>query len=154
MHAAVTAELADSELLIADGHHRYETARTYAEEIGGDGEHRFTLMALVSLDDPGLTVFGYHRLLTGLRGTDKPETLAATLREHFEIEEVPLDGSIPPARRGSGSSGTSTPICGAASACVSRTRPPSTPPCPTAPSPTGGSTPRFWRRSCCAAASA
>src|SRR5688500_1624135 len=50
---AVTNELADSELLIADGHHRYETARTYADAIGGEGEHRFTLMALVSLEDPG-----------------------------------------------------------------------------------------------------
>src|SRR5687767_12077044 len=34
---AVSADLADSELLIADGHHRYETSRTYAEAIGGDG---------------------------------------------------------------------------------------------------------------------
>jgi uncharacterized protein (DUF1015 family) len=32
--------LADVELLIADGHHRYETARVYAEEIGGEGDHR------------------------------------------------------------------------------------------------------------------
>ena len=94
--AAVTAELAESELLIADGHHRYETARTYADEIGGEGAHRFTLMALVSLEDPGLTVFGYHRLLTDLRGGEKPEILANALREHFEIEEVPL-GELDPA---------------------------------------------------------
>ena len=53
VHAAVTAELADAELLIADGHHRYETARIYADEIGGEGAHRYTLMCLVSLDDPG-----------------------------------------------------------------------------------------------------
>src|SRR3954453_11512806 len=33
--------LADAELLIADGHHRYETARAYAEEIGGEGAHRY-----------------------------------------------------------------------------------------------------------------
>jgi uncharacterized protein (DUF1015 family) len=100
--AAVAAELAGSELLIADGHHRYETARTYAEEIGGDGAHRFTLMALVSLEDPGLTVFGYHRLLTGLAGTDKPEALATAIREHFEIEEVPLDRLDPAGAEGTG----------------------------------------------------
>ena len=47
------AALADAELLIADGHHRYETARTYAEEIGGEGEHRYVLMCLVSMSDPG-----------------------------------------------------------------------------------------------------
>ncbi len=65
-HRAVTAELAEAELLIADGHHRYETARTYADAVGGEGSHRYTLMALVSLEDPGLTVFGYHRLLSNL----------------------------------------------------------------------------------------
>src|SRR5205085_2463796 len=46
VHAAVTEALAPAELLIADGHHRYETARVYADEIGGDGPHRYTLMAL------------------------------------------------------------------------------------------------------------
>ena len=100
--AAVSAELADSELLIADGHHRYETARTYADEIGGDGPHRFTLMALVSLADPGLTVFGYHRLLKDLRDTDKPEALALALRASFEIEEVPLEQLDPAGEEGVG----------------------------------------------------
>src|SRR4051794_7236550 len=52
---AVTAALAPSELLIADGHHRYETARVYAEEIGGEGPHRYVLTCLVALQDPGLT---------------------------------------------------------------------------------------------------
>ena len=90
VHEAVAAALADAELLIADGHHRYETARTYAEEIGGDGPHRYTLMCLVSLEDPGLTVFPTHRLLTGLDAA-QAEALDAGLRELFELEEVPLD---------------------------------------------------------------
>jgi uncharacterized protein (DUF1015 family) len=89
-HRAVTAELSEAELLIADGHHRYETARTYADAIGGDGAHRYTLMALVSLEDPGLTVFGYHRLLTELGESAAQEALADAIREHFELEEVPL----------------------------------------------------------------
>ncbi len=89
--AAVTAELAPSELLIADGHHRYETASTYADEIGGEGAHRFTLMALVSLEDPGLTVFGYHRLLTDLGEAGRREALAGALAAHFEIEEVAIE---------------------------------------------------------------
>jgi uncharacterized protein (DUF1015 family) len=100
--AAVTAELSESELLIADGHHRYETARTYADEVGGDGAHRYTLMALVSLEDPGLTVFGYHRLLTDLREGDTPEVLANALREHFEIEQVPLEQLDPAGEEGIG----------------------------------------------------
>ena len=35
--AAVQAALRPAERLIADGHHRYETARVYASEIGGEG---------------------------------------------------------------------------------------------------------------------
>jgi uncharacterized protein (DUF1015 family) len=59
-------------------------------------------MALVSLEDPGLTVFGYHRLLTGLGGTEKPELLAGAIREHFEIEEVPLEELDPAGEEGVG----------------------------------------------------
>ena len=51
--AALESALADAELLIADGHHRYETARVYAEEVGGEGEHRYVLMFLCSLSRPG-----------------------------------------------------------------------------------------------------
>ena len=44
--AALQGALADAELLIADGHHRYETARVYADEVGGEGDHRYVLMLL------------------------------------------------------------------------------------------------------------
>jgi uncharacterized protein (DUF1015 family) len=75
----VSATLANAELLIADGHHRYETSRVYAEEIGGEGDHRYVLMCLVALEDPGLTVFPTHRLVGGL----DPERRAA-LHEAIE----------------------------------------------------------------------
>jgi len=101
-HRAVTAELAEAELLIADGHHRYETARTHADAIGGEGPHRYTLMALVSLEDPGLAVFGYHRLLSNLGEPPAQEALAATLRERFELEEVPLERLDPAGESGVG----------------------------------------------------
>src|SRR5689334_20054176 len=52
--AAFQEALRDAELLIADGHHRYETARVYADEIGGEGDHRYVLMCLVALQDEGL----------------------------------------------------------------------------------------------------
>ena len=94
VHEAVAAELADSELLIADGHHRYETARTYGEEIGGEGDHRYTLAALVSLDDPGLSVFATHRLLHDL-DRDKQEAIRNTLFELFELEEVAHEEIVP-----------------------------------------------------------
>jgi uncharacterized protein (DUF1015 family) len=96
LHQAVAASLAEAELLIADGHHRYETARTYMQEVGGDGPHCYTLMALTALDDPGLTVFPTHRLLGGLAGdAERREHLREGLRELFEIEEVP-EGQLDP----------------------------------------------------------
>jgi uncharacterized protein (DUF1015 family) len=93
---AVEEALAPSELLIADGHHRYETARVYAEEIGGDGEHRYVLMCLVALQDPGLTVFPTHRLVRGLR-SDQHETLAEAIRRDFEIEPLADTDQLAPA---------------------------------------------------------
>jgi uncharacterized protein (DUF1015 family) len=99
---AVRTELSESELLIADGHHRYETARTYADEVGGEGEHRYTLMALVSLEDPGLTVFGYHRLLTDLADSAKQEALRDTILSSFDVEEVPLADLDPAGEEGTG----------------------------------------------------
>jgi uncharacterized protein (DUF1015 family) len=101
IHEAVSGALADAELLIADGHHRYETARTYAEEIGGDGPHRYTLVCLVSLEDPGLTIFATHRLLRDLDG-EAQERLAAGIREHFAVEEVSEDRLDPAGADGPG----------------------------------------------------
>jgi len=95
--ATVTQATSDAELLIADGHHRYETARVYADEIGGEGAHRYVLMCLVALQDEGLTVFPTHRLVDGLKDTDKPEKLAATLREAFDIEEIAVEDLVPSA---------------------------------------------------------
>jgi uncharacterized protein (DUF1015 family) len=88
--------LADTELLIADGHHRYETARVYADEIGGDGPHRYVLMCLVALQDPGLTVFPTHRLVRGLR-PEQHEALATALRRDFEIEALNDTSELAPA---------------------------------------------------------
>ncbi|HVG74122.1 MAG TPA: DUF1015 domain-containing protein [Thermoleophilaceae bacterium] len=87
--AALQGALADAELLIADGHHRYETARVYADEVGGEGDHRYVLMLLVALEDPGLLIFPTHRLLTGLKeDSDKQEAIANTARRDFDLEEL------------------------------------------------------------------
>jgi uncharacterized protein (DUF1015 family) len=93
--AKVKAAIDPSELLIADGHHRYETARVYADEIGGEGPHRYVLMCLVALQDEGLTVFPTHRLIKDTT----PETQAAlrdTIKRDFTIEEVEFDELRPP----------------------------------------------------------
>ncbi len=87
--AAVGERLAGAQLLIADGHHRYETARAYRDEIGGEGPQNYTLMALTGLDDPGLTVFPTHRLLSGFsHDPARRERLLAGLEELFEVTEI------------------------------------------------------------------
>ncbi len=93
--AAVQAATADSELLIADGHHRYETMQAYAEEVGGEGDHRYILMCLVALEDPGLTVFPTHRLVRGLDNA-RWEALDAAIARDFDAEEVNADELAPP----------------------------------------------------------
>jgi len=99
--AALQAPLLDAELLIADGHHRYETARVYAEEVGGEGEHRYVLMLLTPLSDPGLTIFPTHRLLTGLKeSSEKQEALGAALKRDFDVEEISAEELEPAANNG------------------------------------------------------
>jgi uncharacterized protein (DUF1015 family) len=103
--AVVQRATSAAELLIADGHHRYETMQAYAEEVGGatgpapQGEHRYILMCLVALEDPGLTVFPTHRMVRGL-DSGRQEALAEALRRDFDIAEVPLDEIAPPPGRG------------------------------------------------------
>jgi uncharacterized protein (DUF1015 family) len=87
---AVSAALANAELLIADGHHRYETARVHHAE-GGAGH---VLMYLVALQDPGLTVFPTHRLITEL-DDGRREALRETIQQDFEIADVDA-GTIEP----------------------------------------------------------
>ena len=93
--ASVQAALAPQELLIADGHHRYETARIYADEVGGEGEHRFVLMYLCSLADSGLTIFPTHRLLSGL---DDPrrERLRETIERDFDVTPLASADELEP----------------------------------------------------------
>ena len=100
--AELQMALADAELLIADGHHRYETARVYAEEVGGEGEHRYVLMLLCALSDPGLLVFPTHRLLSGLKDDSaKQQAIREVLMRDFEVEQLsdvaalePPDGAV------------------------------------------------------------
>ena len=95
--AALSEALEPAELLIADGHHRYETARIYADEIGGDGPHRFVLMDLVALEDPGLSVFPTHRLISGLAGDPvRANALRETVERCFEVTELGSTDELPP----------------------------------------------------------
>jgi len=84
IHASVHAALENLPVLIADGHHRYETALAYAEEVdeGPDAPSRFTLAVLTDLADPGLVVLPTHRVMkTGIpvTGGERKATLEETL---------------------------------------------------------------------------
>jgi uncharacterized protein (DUF1015 family) len=103
VHQPVTECLADAQLLIADGHHRYETARAFRDEVGGEGPHNYTLMSLTGLDDPGLTVFPTHRLLSGFaEDPGKQQRLGNGLRELFETGEVSREELDPAGEEGVG----------------------------------------------------
>jgi uncharacterized protein (DUF1015 family) len=58
---ALTEELRDAQLLIADGHHRYETTLAF-------GESPWLLAVIVPTDQEGLTIFPTHRVATSLNG--------------------------------------------------------------------------------------
>jgi uncharacterized protein (DUF1015 family) len=64
--AAITAAVEDHPVVVADGHHRYETALNYQSEQGAAGGHDATLCWMVELVDDELSVGPIHRLLTGL----------------------------------------------------------------------------------------
>jgi uncharacterized protein (DUF1015 family) len=69
--AAVGAAVAASPVVVADGHHRYETARTYQAEVraaNGDqaGPHDLVLALVVELAEEQLSVGAIHRTVSGL----------------------------------------------------------------------------------------
>ncbi|HEV7235577.1 MAG TPA: DUF1015 domain-containing protein, partial [Ktedonobacteraceae bacterium] len=85
---------AERQLYIADGHHRYETALNYREEIREqrrqlhvDDAVQFVLMALVDVDDPGLLVLPTHRLLSALPITALRALSTEQLARYFTVSE-------------------------------------------------------------------
>jgi uncharacterized protein (DUF1015 family) len=65
--AALTEELKDAQLLIADGHHRYETALAFHDEDGSE-ESAWLLAVIVPTDQEGLTIFPTHRVAQSVNG--------------------------------------------------------------------------------------
>jgi len=63
--ARVQSLMAPASVIIADGHHRYETAVEYARRQPGAGDK---LMAFFTLEAPGLTILANHRLVHGVDG--------------------------------------------------------------------------------------
>ena len=110
IHRTVHEALENLPVLIADGHHRYETALAYAEEVGDgpDAPSRFTLALLTDLSDPGLAVLPTHRVLkagiavTGGEPRGSLEETLSSLRgrvaagayRNREFQVLPLEGEV------------------------------------------------------------
>lgn len=91
--ATVQRALAAPRVLIADGHHRYETALNYqrirraAENSSAPQGYDYTMMTMVACDDAGLVILPTHRVVHRLR----PEAVgafAAEARKVFAVEEI------------------------------------------------------------------
>jgi len=85
--------MADKRLFIADGHHRYETAVNYRDEMrarhGEGGPYDRRMVTLFNMEDEGLVIRPTHRLVRDLPGFE-PAQVAKKLAPFFHVEECTL----------------------------------------------------------------
>ena len=88
--------MSGKQVIIADGHHRYEVARLFSQEISGKTAvnacwdlYRYKLMSFVRLESEGITIFPIHRLLHSLKGFDAAAFLRR-MNEHFVLKNILL----------------------------------------------------------------
>ncbi|HSV26530.1 MAG TPA: DUF1015 domain-containing protein, partial [Sedimentisphaerales bacterium] len=86
---AVCEMMADRQVIIADGHHRYETAVNYWRETGNPNAG-WSMMTFVNMHDPGLLILPTHRLVGGLGSFDM-KSLLRRLKKDFEVAEFEYD---------------------------------------------------------------
>jgi len=115
----VRGKMRDKKLIIADGHHRYETSLNYRNERraavsqpvgaprdpgGGvvvrsveaeEAPYELTMMTFVNMNSPGLVILPTHRVVHGLESFS-PETFRSATGAYFNVEEV--DPSVDAAR--------------------------------------------------------
>lgn len=87
---AICDAIAPKKVWIADGHHRYETALAFREQLGErDGliAEDFMMMALCSISDPGLVLLPTHRILKQM--PLDAAGLESKLCEHFDVTPCP-----------------------------------------------------------------
>jgi len=105
----LTSSMEDKKLIIADGHHRYETALNYSREpaaehaklaAAGKAEHRAgqlpqpafpeaaVMMTFVNMDSDGLVILPTHRVVHSLEGFE-PAAFAKAAKEFFAVEALP-----------------------------------------------------------------
>jgi uncharacterized protein (DUF1015 family) len=114
----VCGKMRDKKLIIADGHHRYETAMNYRNErrtvsgpasiLSEPAPYELVMMTFINMDSPSLLILPTHRVVHGLESFS-PDALRDRARSYFNVEEI--DSSIDPTRavgvlREAGQSGT------------------------------------------------
>jgi len=94
--AAIQDQFRDKRLLIADGHHRYETALAYRDELrargaaaSSDSTHEFVMMTFVRMEGRGLVILPTHRVVQGLPTYDREKMLDAA-KPFFTIDRIDL----------------------------------------------------------------
>lgn len=89
--AAVSGAMAEKKLLIADGHHRYETSINYRNLRGGAGGSKYVMMFLCAAENEGLVVEPTHRVIRNF-GEKAAAALPDALKKHFRCTEAPPRG--------------------------------------------------------------
>jgi len=84
---AIEAHMKGKDIFIADGHHRYEVAKMYAEE-SPDSASKYIMVYFVEADEDTLTVLPAHRLIKEMKGLKKDDIIAR-LSEFFRLEKAP-----------------------------------------------------------------
>ncbi|HKT25087.1 MAG TPA: DUF1015 domain-containing protein [Terriglobales bacterium] len=89
----VATEMSDRKLIIADGHHRYETALNFKKELGASdcpcarNNAEKVMMTFVNMDSPGLVILPTHRVVFGLQQFDPPSFLDLA-QQLYEVRDI------------------------------------------------------------------
>jgi uncharacterized protein (DUF1015 family) len=84
---ALQQHIADRTVLIADGHHRYETSLKYARENPDQPAAQYVMTQLVSMADTGLVIRPFHRMVTRRDGI-APQRFLELLRQYFDMQDM------------------------------------------------------------------
>ena len=82
---AVSANMADKYIIIADGHHRYKTALQLSTDNPDLESAKYRMLTFVNISNPGLVVLPTHRLVQNLEVFSK-EKLLEDIRGYFDLE--------------------------------------------------------------------
>jgi uncharacterized protein (DUF1015 family) len=85
--------LSDKKLVIADGHHRYETALAFRNDHPELEDAKWVMMTFVNMHSRGLRILATHRVLTGLNGFNI-EDFVAKARNKFEVTQFDTPGAL------------------------------------------------------------